>query len=1580
MANRYGLGSAEFQLTANNEPMLRAFAQAEVAARTNSAKIASAIAQAEGAATKADQAIVGMGKAMAGAALAVVGLTSATNTLTQAIHASIEASLRQKQVNFELAQTYKLQTAEYTKFAQALGEQTNRTTTEVKASITAFGVLRQNYKLTSDQIKTLTTLTAAYSAKSGRDMEQSARDVQAAIRGEGEAVEKLGLTLGRDFVRNVGLMTEAQRKHFYTISDSERAVLLYTAALKQYDEFSTTIADRRKSELGIYDRLNKENKELQETYGNLITKALAPVIPLLADQIDHLEKLPSRLEKVAYWIQAITAYLIGNEIAARRAAVALGHVPEGIQVGPDFPGAGTPPHITPEQIAATAQAINDITAKAGQAQDALETQLKAALQQRLESITEQVDATKRAIDEEIRQENERFRDLQQNARFAKEAAVQAANDRKDEATRILEEEREAEKEAHDARMIEIRLERDEALQASEKKKDQALRAIEVEKEAVIDAAEEQIRQLEIARDARIQLAEETRDQALEVIEVEKTAALDAIDERIEAERAAKEDAVRIAEDEKEEKLEKIAEEEQNRNRYYERRIDREEKVKQAALRNAEEEKEGKLAQLEEEERRREQFRLQEDRAIEDGKDAIKRARELQDRRFDTEQEGIERRRDLQDRALDDQRESELRALEARDSDIEDSYKKEQELARETTEAILRELDNRERQNESLHRQTLDQIQREKEARLEEIESRLSATDSLLRAFQNQNKLTDLGQDLTIAQRKGDITEVRRVEEEIRRERIRQSYQEAREALQVQKKAVNDELDERRRAAEERNRIEKSAIDEERRLAKAALDETLKDINVRNERVKSTYDSEKQQIKDKYDAYKRALADQRFAEDEAFQARLVQIEDQRYIEDQEFERRQRQLQDLRKAEDDAFERRKEVINDAYEDEKEQIEGTHERRVERLKQQQQDEKDTFDRRKQTVADAYQDERRRLDDLYDDPQHGILARLRDNRTQTEREYKAKADAVAKTYEAERRDIQATYNDEATGAIPAIKRMIASTRTEYEERARIVNENYKNEQEQIHLTYDHPTEGLIARQEAAHASAVKEYNARAAAIQAAYEAEQRNIYNTYDGPNGIITKQQQQHDQIMKNLDVEKRRWEQWATDTNREIRKILDGPLKDFVNKLEELEKRGFIVPGAVQRPGGGGDGPGPTVGQGVPGSPYNVLFPYNAPYNGPYGGAMWAGGPTRHRGIDLTLPGQNHGRGSPIGAFRNGRVETLTDEDAGGRGIIFRGEDGLFEYYGHLDSVNVRQGQEVRRGDLIGTLGATGLEPWQTPHLHYEVRRNANGDPVGRTIDPVPYMGGMTNTIGGSASVAGEVLELRPFGPNGAVVVIRATTAGPAAWEQKAYQAAKDVEFSDPFLFARQMRHESAGFDPRVIRGEKKSEAGAIGIAQFMPDTAKALGVNPYDPIMSLYAAARYMRHLERTYAGLHGNTGTRNALWAYNAGEGNLQRGIMPGQTRQYLDILQGYAAGKLVTEPTLMVGMRTGQMGIAGETGQPERLLGVAATSAYDQQGSPQSVQVPVVIGDSTIADVIIRGHHLIVESGRNVNLPGFAQ
>ncbi|MFK7811118.1 MAG: M23 family metallopeptidase [Maribacter sp.] len=86
---------------------------------------------------------------------------------------------------------------------------------------------------------------------------------------------------------------------------------------------------------------------------------------------------------------------------------------------------------------------------------------------------------------------------------------------------------------------------------------------------------------------------------------------------------------------------------------------------------------------------------------------------------------------------------------------------------------------------------------------------------------------------------------------------------------------------------------------------------------------------------------------------------------------------------------------------------------------------------------------------------------------------------------------------------------------------------------------------------------------------------------------------------------------------------------------------------------------------------------------------------------HRGMDFTAP-----RGTPIYASGDGKI-TRADNNSSGFGKHIRIDHGYgyLSLYAHLSKYNVKKGQKVKRGDLIGFVGSTGRS--EAPHLHYEV---------------------------------------------------------------------------------------------------------------------------------------------------------------------------------------------------------------------------------------------------------------------------------
>lgn len=115
-----------------------------------------------------------------------------------------------------------------------------------------------------------------------------------------------------------------------------------------------------------------------------------------------------------------------------------------------------------------------------------------------------------------------------------------------------------------------------------------------------------------------------------------------------------------------------------------------------------------------------------------------------------------------------------------------------------------------------------------------------------------------------------------------------------------------------------------------------------------------------------------------------------------------------------------------------------------------------------------------------------------------------------------------------------------------------------------------------------------------------------------------------------------------------------------------------------------------------------------------------------GGRRHHALDVMAR-----RGTPVISADDGVVRRISTNALGGRTVyVVDHQQRFVHYYAHLDRYarGLREGQRVRKGDQLGTVGSTGNADRDVPHLHYQLLRYANarmwwaGDPV----NPVPYL--------------------------------------------------------------------------------------------------------------------------------------------------------------------------------------------------------------------------------------------------------------
>jgi murein DD-endopeptidase MepM/ murein hydrolase activator NlpD len=114
--------------------------------------------------------------------------------------------------------------------------------------------------------------------------------------------------------------------------------------------------------------------------------------------------------------------------------------------------------------------------------------------------------------------------------------------------------------------------------------------------------------------------------------------------------------------------------------------------------------------------------------------------------------------------------------------------------------------------------------------------------------------------------------------------------------------------------------------------------------------------------------------------------------------------------------------------------------------------------------------------------------------------------------------------------------------------------------------------------------------------------------------------------------------------------------------------------------------------------------------------------------RHDAIDIMAA-----EGTPVIAAADGKVEKLFNSVRGGITIYIRSPDQKWQYYyAHLQryAPGLHEGQDVKRGQVIGLVGHTGDASAAGPHLHFAINTMGPGERwwQGTAINPYPLLAG------------------------------------------------------------------------------------------------------------------------------------------------------------------------------------------------------------------------------------------------------------
>ena len=127
------------------------------------------------------------------------------------------------------------------------------------------------------------------------------------------------------------------------------------------------------------------------------------------------------------------------------------------------------------------------------------------------------------------------------------------------------------------------------------------------------------------------------------------------------------------------------------------------------------------------------------------------------------------------------------------------------------------------------------------------------------------------------------------------------------------------------------------------------------------------------------------------------------------------------------------------------------------------------------------------------------------------------------------------------------------------------------------------------------------------------------------------------------------------------------------------------------------------------------PLSLDLPVNGRYSSPFGLRRFFNNQPRqpHSGLDIAAP-----EGTPIRAPAPGKIINTGNYFFNGNTIFIDHGQGLITMYCHMNSINVEEGQQVERGDIIGKVGKTGRVTGA--HLHWSIIMNKT------VVDPALFL--------------------------------------------------------------------------------------------------------------------------------------------------------------------------------------------------------------------------------------------------------------
>ncbi|TCO73127.1 murein hydrolase activator EnvC family protein [Marinisporobacter balticus] len=215
-------------------------------------------------------------------------------------------------------------------------------------------------------------------------------------------------------------------------------------------------------------------------------------------------------------------------------------------------------------------------------------------------------------------------------------------------------------------------------------------------------------------------------------------------------------------------------------------------------------------------------------------------------------------------------------------------------------------------------------------------------------------------------------------------------------------------------------------------------------------------------------------------------------------------------------------------------------------------------------------------------------------------------------------------------------------------------------------------------------------------------YMKEQRDEINT---KKKTLESHKNQMDAMLKNMKVKQK---ELATSRGKmdRIKQELKKDSKALENQIDELNTYAEKIAAEIRKKQSGGKYTGGKLAWPAPG--YTRI-------TSPYGYRIHPILKRKklHTGIDIGVPA-----GKSIVAAGNGKVIHADWLGGYGKVVMVDHGGGIVTLYAHNSSLIVKEGQQVKKGQVISKSGSTGMSTG--PHLHFEVRKN------GQYTDPIPWV--------------------------------------------------------------------------------------------------------------------------------------------------------------------------------------------------------------------------------------------------------------